>query len=48
MSVVCPSVHPEDISLLSIDVCHRRQSAAATGQRRWCDPRRIDADLLHS
>ena len=52
------SVCPVDSSRLSIRICRRRQSAAlpqpgrrrhnaaASGQRRCCDPRRIDADLL--
>jgi len=40
------SVCPVDSSRLSIDICRRRQSAAARGQRQCCDPTRIDADVL--
>jgi len=40
------SVCPADSSRLSIHVCRRRQSVVASGQRRCCDPRRINADLV--
>jgi len=50
VTVGCPSVRPfvrpsVDSSRLSSHICRRRQSAAASGQRQYCDLRRIDADL---
>ena len=45
---VRPSVCPVDSSCLTIDICCRRQSAEASGQRQCsCGPRRIDADLFY-
>ena len=52
MSCVCLSVPSIDNSSSSFaaartpDICRRRQSAAGSGQRQCCDPRRIDADLF--
>ena len=46
---VRPSVCPVDSSCrLSIHICRRSHSVAASGQRQCCDPRRIDADLLEN
>ena len=51
VTVGCPSVCLPVLSIAAafrvrIHICRQRQSAAASGQRQMCDPRRIDARKL--